>query len=124
MNPLKSKHYPRIMYLLLIVVSLLILFSMVNILENANNNLKYKSLTGFAINNNETNQTLNNPIKNITMQKTNEKQNPEQELYTSKPYMIFYIFLIGILMAITITFMILSSTIKKNIEQEERERKF
>ena len=118
MNPLKSKHYPRIMYLLLIVVSLLIMFSMVDILENTNNNLKYKSLTGFAIENNETNQTSNN----TSTQKINT--NEEQGLYTSKPYLIFYVFLVGILIAITITFMVLSSTIKKSIKKEEDERKF
>lgn len=113
MNPLNSRLYPRLMYLSLIVASLLILFNFVNILESANDNLKHKPLTGFAIEDNETNNLTNN---------NSMPQRPE--LHSSKPYVIFYIFLVGIITAILITFLVLSSTIKKDIELEEKERRF
>ena len=117
MNILKSKNYPRIMYLALIVVSLLILFTMVNILDTANEKFHHR-LTGFAV---SENGKINNSDSNIT---GNNDEKNNSEIYTSKPYIIFYIFIVGILVAIVLTFFILSSTIKKNIDEEEKARKF
>lgn len=119
MNILKSKHYPKIMYLLLIIVSLSLLFISVNILETANNKLKQKSLTGFAVNN-EINQNIPLNASNISM---NEMNNKTQQLYTSRSYLVFYVFLVGIISAIILTFLILRSTIIKNIEKEDNERR-
>ncbi len=116
MNLLNSKHYPRIMYLALIVVSLLILFNLINIIDIANDKIKDRSLTGFAIENNN-----NNTSNNSTTDKSSSKKS---ELYTSRSYMIFYSFIIGLIVAIFITFLILRSTINKNIELEEKARKF
>jgi hypothetical protein len=119
MNPLNSKSYPKLMYLALIVVSLLILFNSVNILETANNKMHEKTISGFAIENDITNLTT---IPSINL--TNNNSMPQKpELYSSKPYIIFYIFLIGIVTAILITFLVLRSTIDKDIELEENERK-
>ena len=118
MNPLNSKYYPKIMYLLLIIVSLLILFNFANILESANKNTNEKSITGFAIENNETNKTQASKAE-IPKQEKEEKQ----ELYSAKSYMMFYFLIIGVIAAIFITFLSLKSTVKKDIEIEDEERK-
>jgi hypothetical protein len=120
MNPLNSKSYPKLMYLALIVVSLLILFNIVGILQTANNKMHEKTITGFSIKNN-----IANPADASSINLTgNNSMKKEPELYSSRPYIIFYIFLIGIIASILITFLVLSSTIKKNIELEENERRF
>ncbi len=154
MKIFKSKHYPKVMYLFLIVSILLILFSFVSILESVNDNIKQKSLTGFAIENlgelkpsintgeskdfnspnspnpkkskgfgdNETNQTINKPADSASTKDSSKKAEVNPEIYTTRPYIMFYLFLVGILVAIVLIFMILSNTVKKDIKIEEEER--
>lgn len=101
------------MYLALIVVSLLILFNTVNILESANNKMQKKIITGFAMENNDSTNS-SNLTDDISI---------TEKLYSSKSYIIFYMFIVGIIIAILISFLVLKSTINRNIEFEENERR-
>ncbi len=121
MNPLNSKYYPKIMYLALIVVSLLILFNFVNIIQDANN-LEKKAITGFAIENN-TNKTQLSKTEIPKQEKEEIPKEEKQELYSAKSYMMFYFLIIGIIATIFITFLSLKSTVKKDIEIEDEERR-
>lgn len=147
MNPLNSKYYPKIMYLALIVVSLLILFNIVNILDTKNNKTHEKSLTGFAIKNIDnseayltnssefSNKTISNDsptTSGIVYNETNDTSinsttndliAKNSELYSSRSYFIFHTFLVGIIVAILVTFLVLRYTVNKNIELEEKSRR-
>jgi hypothetical protein len=104
-----SKYYPKVMYLALVIVTLLILFNVVNILDSANYKLHERTIAGFAIENQSDNQTgINNSFQG------------KGELHSANSYFMYYILLIGILAAIFITFTQLRSTIMKNIELEEK----
>jgi len=134
-----SKYYPKFMFLAITVVSLLLLFNVVNIMDQVNNNLKEKQITGFATNidlpNNESiNQSENQSTNssNITEDinipvniKNKDNQEPnKEEIYTTRSYAMYYILIIGIIAGIFITFSILKSTILKNIKIEEEARRF
>ena len=115
MNLFSSKYYPKLMYLALIIVSLLIVFNMASIMDNAKIKHEKNSITGFATNTDIT----NNHAENIT--KIPNSQEPV--LYSTKSYVFYYILLIGIIAGIFITFSVLRSTIIKNIEIEDQQRK-
>ncbi len=96
---LKSKYYPRIMFLLILTTLILIFFNIGNIYESANTNkTSTKHFTGYAISDeNKTNNTNNSDINN-----------PESnQLYSEKTYAIFYLFLIVIVGFIGFIFVIL-----------------
>jgi len=124
MNPLNSKYYPKLMFLAIIVVSLLLLFNIVNIMDKVKINLEKKSttgnagITGFV---SEIDRT-NNPINSL-QNKTNFSEQPKQEVYTAKSFAIYYSLIIGIIAAIFITFSVLKSTVMRNIEIEEEARR-
>ena len=117
-----SKYYPKIMFLALIVVSLLLLFNIVNITDKIKINIEKKSITGFAT---EIDRTINpaTNTNNITNE-ANHSIKPEQEIYTTSSYAMYYSLILGIIAAILITFFVLRSTIMKNIEIEEESRRF
>jgi len=123
-----SKYYPKIMYLAITVVSLLLLFNIVNITDQVKMNIEKKSITGFASEIDRTNNTLSNisketiPTKAIS-NKTISSIQPKQEIYTTSSYAMYYVLIIGIIAAIFITFTILRSTILKNIKIEEESRR-
>lgn len=116
-----SKYYPKIMFLAITVVSLLLLFNIVNIMDQVKMNLENKPITGFVTGIDRTNNSPNN-INNIS-NKTNSSSQPEQEIYTTRSYAMYYSMIIGIIAAIFITFSVLKSTIIKNIEIEEESRR-
>lgn len=111
-----SKYYPRIMFLAITVVSLLLLFNIVNITDKIKTNIDKKPITGFAT---EIDRTNNSP-ENLT----NYTGSPKSEIYTTRSYAMYYSLIIGIIAAIFITFFVLRSTIMKNIEIEEKSREF
>ena len=121
MNPLNSKYYPKIMFLAITVVSLLLLFNIVNIMDQVKMNIEKKSITGFATEIDRTNSPPNN-IPNETNSSTHSTQ-PKQEIYTTTSYTMYYSLIIGIIAAIFIIFSVLRSTIVKNIEVEEESRR-
>lgn len=114
-----SKYFPKIMYLVLIIVSLLILFSVVIIMENTKMKLEKKSITSFATEIDRSNYTETNIIN-----ETNYTESQEGEMYSTQSYIMYYVLIIGIIAGIFITFSVLKSTIIKNIEIEEEARRF
>jgi hypothetical protein len=112
---IKQKNYPKIMFLIIAVASLLILFSIVNIIDTKSNSrieTSKKTLTGFAIENNS------NDMSNQT-----NLTGSAGKMYTARSYAMYYVLIIGIIAGLFITFSVLKSTILKNIEIEEKERK-
>jgi len=129
-----SKYYPKIMFLAIIVMTLLLLFNMVNIMDNIKINLDKKSagvqsgigtgtgITGFA-SDIDNNNNYNNPENSLSNQTNSTGQGQNQEMYTTTSYAIYYILIIGVIAAIFIIFSVLRSTIMKNIEIEEEARR-
>ena len=120
MNILNSKYYPKIMFLALIVVSLLIVFNMTNIIDNAKLKHDQKSISGFVTGIDRTNNSEVNSYNNTEI---NNSSSQEHEMYSAKSYAIYYILIIGIIAGIFITFSVLKSTVLRNIDLEEKERR-
>jgi hypothetical protein len=122
-NLFESKYYPTIMYLSLITVSLLIVFSIVNTLDNINNFKvkEIKAITGNIVQEEDyknaqeqsTYEQLNNSYENY---ETSEYIKPE--LYQYKSNFIFYLIVTCIIAVIFIVAIILRSTIIENIKIE------
>lgn len=113
-----SKYYPKIMFLAITVVSLLLLFNIVNITDKIKTNIESKPITGFATNIDNSDNFSNN-VTNAT----NSSTAPRLEMYTARSYTMYYGLIIGIIAAIFITFTVLRSTILKNIKMEEESRR-
>ena len=117
-----SKYYPKVMFLAITVISLLLLFNIVDIMEEAKVNYEYKIITGYsAINEKIDNSKTNPPI--IKINDTNSSSSNKQEVYSTKSYAMYYGLIIGIIAALFITFSVLRSTVLNNIKREEEERK-
>lgn len=109
----KNKSYPAMMYLLLSVVSILIVFSFVNIVEDMDKKLEQK-ISGLAVlDNNLTNQT-----------NTSESNLTKEEMHSMKSYLAFNTILISIIVLIFIVSFVLRSTILSNIKKEDEIRGF
>jgi hypothetical protein len=113
-----SKYYPKIMFLAITVVSLLLLFNIVSITDQIKVNIEKKSITGFASSIDNSNNSILNVI-NVT----NSTKSDKGEIYSTQSYMIYYILIVGIIAGIFITFSVLRSTVLKNIQREEEERR-
>ena len=124
MNILKSKYYPKFMYFALIIISLLIVFNIANIMQDAKIKTEHKGVSGFATEIDRTNDSLINHTNQYQNQQQNNSTSENNEMYSSKSYLIYYVLLIGIIAGIFITFYVLKSTVVKNIELEEKEREF
>jgi len=95
----ENENYPKIMYFLIILVSLLLFFNLVSLIEKAN------TITGYAINNSkEINQT----------QET-------EEMYTAKSYMMFYIIVILLVASAILISLKVKKIIWENIQRENKE---
>ncbi len=94
---LKSKHYRKIMYMLIAITLILIFSNFINILKDSKgyNNQKF---TGFAISDNET-KNINTNSSNIKMstQDNQQKNEANNQMYSDKTYALFYLFLISLI---------------------------
>ena len=114
----ESKNYPTIMFLALILLSIIILFSFVNFVQDVD-----EGLTAYAIAQQE---RIEQPaeqelINQITEQNITESE--EAEIYTTKAWSIFYIIIIAIIILVAAFSIILKKTIQRNIKEEDKEQK-
>ena len=124
MSILHSKYYPKFMYLALITISLLIVFNMASIMQDAKIKSEHRGISGFATEtDNSTNQTPSQ-TNEYSSQDTNNPKPQNGEMYSTQSYIFYYILIIGIIAGIFITFSVLKSTVIKNIEKEEKDREF
>jgi hypothetical protein len=127
MNSQNKRIYPKLIYFILIILSLVMLFSVV-IIQDAKMKNEQNKLSGFAT---EIDKT-NNPAVNHTNEQTTPRATPKTnipkkekgEMYSTQSYIFYYVLLIGIIAGIFITFSVLKSTVVKNIEREEKDREF
>ena len=103
------------MFLAISLMSIILLFSFVNSLEEIDN-----QITTHAVKEQETQEEEKEIIKEPIPQKT-LKNNLEGEVYTSFAWGMFYIIIWAILAFLAILTIVLKNTISKNIKQEESE---
>ena len=126
-----SKYYSKFMFFALIVVILTLFFVFAEIYQEINYNQQNNKFTGFAVDNpiniisnenatNTTNISINNinNNKNLTINQTKEPV-----IYTMKSYMLIYSIILGIVSGLFIVFSILRSTIKQDIDIENKEKR-
>lgn len=126
-NLFESKNYNSIMFVLMISVSLLIVFNIVDTFDNLNNtNIKEikPAITGNII----SEEDLLNKIENNSNETTNDSYSyyndsrfEKPELYQFKSNFVFYLMLIVLVAIIIIVAIILRSTIIENIKLEYME---
>lgn len=108
-NIFEHKNYPTIMFLGLIVISMIVLFSFVDFVEDID-----KGFTAYVI-----------QQQNITPELAEPTISDEVgEVYTMQAWSIFYVIIIFAIILVVALSLILKNTIQKNIAEEDKERGF
>ena len=103
----KNKQYPELMFLLITILSIIILFSFVDFVQDID-----KGFTAYAI-----------QQQNITpTQSINATEKETGEIYTIQAWGIFYLIIIVVILLIAFLAIILKKTVQKEIKEEEEER--
>lgn len=89
-NIFESKHYPEVMYLLILITIIAITFNLANMINDsaANKSIKF---TGYAVSDNQ-----KNAINTTQLNNTNASEAKQQEIYSENSYGIYYLILIAI----------------------------
>ena len=103
----EHKDYPTIMFLGLIIVSMIVLFSFVDFVDEVN-----KGFTAYVV------QQQNVPEYSVGAVNISEAE--IGEVYTIQAWSIFYVVLIVVIVLVVFLFVILKRTIEKNMEEEEK----
>jgi hypothetical protein len=106
----ESKNYTSIMFLAILVTSIILLFTFVNLVQDIDN-----GITAHAIA--QQNIGSSQPPPRIPANLT--KESLEGEIYTTQAWSIFYIVLIVIITIVAFLAITLKKTIQKNIKSEE-----
>jgi len=121
-NFFENKNYPIIMFLAIITLSIILLFSFINFVEDVN-----KGLTTYAIQQqaDEYKQQQNiTPNKEILENMAKELESEQEtEVYTMQAWSIFYIIIIVVIILVAVLSITLKRTIQKNIKQEDEIKK-
>lgn len=111
------------MFIASIIVTLLILFSIVDIADKINEKIHNKSkysLTGNIV---SEKSMKNEQLINITFENYTDSEFKKSELYQTKSAMIYYLMLIGIIASILVIGITLRSIMIENIKKEVEEEK-
>ena len=103
----EHEDYPKIMFLGLIVMSMVVLFSFVDFVDDVNN-----GFTAYVIQ--EQNMAQDIPVL------VNASGSEVGEIYTIQAWSIFYVAIIITIVLVAILFVILKRTVQKNIEEEDK----
>ena len=89
-NIFESKHYPAIMYLLILITIIAIIFNFASMINDSTINKSMK-FTGYAVSDNQKNAINTNQLNN-----TNISEAKQQEIYSENSYGVYYLILIGL----------------------------
>jgi len=111
---LEHPNYPTLMFLMIILTSLIILFSFVDFVEDID-----KEFTAYVIQQQELTPEIPEPKIQEEINLTAEDKG---KVYSLQAWGIFYTLIISVIILIAVLSVILKNTIKKNIKEKEKQR--